>query len=116
HAVADRMRGVDLNVENRPRREMLIARRAALQIADRYREVLDSKPGRRPERDQRSAGIDELLQRRDPLLPDAAAIFGPDRGPRASVHDLLRILIRKDDGVEPLLEIAGTHIVVVNCG
>ena len=38
---SDRMRGVDLELEDRAGREVLVPRQPALQVADRNREILD---------------------------------------------------------------------------
>ena len=75
HAVADRMRRVDFDLEDRAGREVLIARQPALQVADRHGEVLDRERRGRAERHQRAAGRDELLERVDSLGADPAAVL-----------------------------------------
>src|ERR1051326_8293782 len=100
HPVGERMRRVDLDVENRARREVLIAREAGLEVLQRYAESLDRKIRRRAESDQRPSVRDEVAQRLDAVVADAAAILGTDLRAGGPFHDLTRVLVGQDDDVE----------------
>src|SRR5439155_4352969 len=113
-AVADRMLRVDLDPQDRPRREMLIARQPFLQVAHRNRQPVNREIACAAHRDERAAVGDELLQALDARLADPAAILGTYRARLVAVDDAPRILIGEDGSVELLPELAAASVGVVD--
>ena len=112
-ARAERVRRVDLDLDDGARREVLVACQPALQVLHRQREPIDRKIARVAHHHQRAAGRDERLQRVHAVLTDAAPVLRPRRRRLAARQDAGRLLVGEDDGVEPIAQRAGLDVRVV---
>src|SRR5258708_1598833 len=101
HSLTNRMRRVDLDPDDRPRSEMLVAGQASLEIADGYREFINDQIATGPHGDQRAARANEVAQLGQSFFANPAAVFWANGLEVEAVKNIARLLVGQQDDVKP---------------
>src|SRR4029453_11454992 len=111
--VANRVGGIDLDVDDGARSEMLIAGQTCLEVLHGNPEPLDGEIGGGAKGDERAALSDELAERLNTLIANAATILGADILAGRAINDCLGRLVGENDRVVAITESACTNVGVV---